>query len=226
MLTAGLVLYSRYERKSKETESRRDHIILDMSVHYRFSPFGLARILLGEKYKACERSQISEMIRDPNIIPDSLLAANVGFCLFNDNQEGMLTDAIRKCIGEEYELRLKQMARDAGLEFYDEGDLRRTGYDKTPDLKLAVPCLYKGRIIHWIESKALFGDLTSHQRYIRDQLTSYTNRFGAGLVIYWFGYLDRILSCPENGQNVFILDRFPNESELELLKFDNILTKV
>lgn len=32
---------------------------------------------------------------------------------------------VRYSIGEEYEVKLKKMARDAGLTFYDEGDLRR-----------------------------------------------------------------------------------------------------
>jgi CDAN1-interacting nuclease 1 len=214
----------RYEKKAKESQ-QRDRVILHMSINNKFSPLGLSRILLNEKYKSSDKSEISDMLRDPNLIPDSLMAANIGFCLYNDNQEGILTDAIRKCVGEEYELKLKQYARYAGLEFYDEGDLRRTGYDKTPDLKLAIPCLYKGKVIHWIESKALFGDLYVHQKYIRDQLTSYSNRFGAGLVIYWFGYLDQIINVPENGHNIFIADEFPNEFELELLKFDHLVAK-
>lgn len=47
---------------------------------------------------------------------------------------------IRYAVGEEYEVKLKQLARDAGLSFYDEGDLRRQGFDKTPDLLLAIQC--------------------------------------------------------------------------------------
>lgn len=117
---------------------------------------------------------------------------------------------------------MKKKAREAGLVFYDEGDLRRTGYDKTPDLKLALPCLYKGVPIHWIESKASFGDMDSHQKYIKDQLSSYGNRFGAGIIIYWFGFLESILRCcPAEDSNVFfVMDKFPQASELELLKVD------
>lgn len=160
------------------------------------------------------------MLRDPNLVPDSLLAANVGYCLYSDNHEGPLTDMIRRCIGEEYEIRLKKMAKDIGLVFYDENDLRRTGYDKTPDLKLAVPCMFRGKVIQWIESKASFGDMASHQKYVKDQLSSYVNRFGAGIVIYWFGYLDKIVDYHENGDNIIITETFPNKCEFELLKFD------
>lgn len=113
---------------------------------------------------------------------------------------------------------MKRKAKEVGLDFYDEGDLRRTGYDKTPDLKLALPCLYRGVSIQWIESKASFGDMESHKKYIRDQLSSYGNRFGAGIVIYWFGYVETVATCHENGSTIMVTDRFPAAEELELLK--------
>lgn len=112
---------------------------------------------------------------------------------------------------------LKREAKAAGLEFYDEGDLRRTGYDKTPDLLLALPCMFRDIPIQWIESKASFGDMDSHKKYIRDQLSSYANRFGSGIVIYWFGYLETIATCPENGSTIIVTDSFPR-GDIELLK--------
>lgn len=187
-----------------------------------FPPIAFCRIILNTVYDNFSKSEITEMLRNYNLIPDNFLALNVAQCMFNDHQEGALIDASRRCIGEEYEIRLKQMARSAGITFYDEGDLRREGYDKTPDLKLAVPCLYRGRIVHWIESKALFGDLDSHQKYLHDQLLSYGNRFGNGIVIYWLGYLDEINNCKENGDFLTILDRFPDQVDLEFIQFDDL----
>lgn len=119
---------------------------------------------------------IGEMIKGPHTIPDRLLAQNVLNCLYNDNVDGPIKDMVRRTIGEDYEERLKKLASDAGLEFHDEVYLRRYGYDKTPDLKLAVPCMYKGKVIYWIESKASFGDMESHKQHIKDQLSSYGNR--------------------------------------------------
>lgn len=116
---------------------------------------------------------------------------------------------------------LKKFAKDAGILYYDENDLRRTGFDKTPDLKLAVPCLFRGRIIHWIESKAVFADYKTHQKYIKEQLSSYSNRFGTGVVIYWHGYQDIVETCEDNNNLIIVMDSFPDVSEFELLKFND-----
>lgn len=116
------------------------------------------------------------MIRNPHTIPNLMFATNVLNCIYNDKSDGPITDLKRQAIGEDYEVRLKKLASDAGLEFHDEVHLRRYGYDKTPDLKLAVPCMYKGKVINWIESKASFGDMTAHRQYVNDQLASYGNR--------------------------------------------------
>jgi len=124
---------------------------------------------------------------------------------------------IRYSVGEEYEMKLKKVAREAGLTFYDEGDLRRDGFDKTPDLLLAIPCLYKNTVISWIESKASFGDTESHSKYLKDQLSCYENRFGSGICIYWFGMQEEILRMKSN--SLIILDNFPTE---ELSTFDKL----
>lgn len=124
---------------------------------------------------------------------------------------------VRYSIGEEYEVKLKKLARNAGLTFYDEGDLRRDGFDKTPDLLLAVPCLYRNTIVTWIESKASFGDNESHSKYLKDQLSCYENRFGSGIVIYWFGFQEEILNTK---QSLIVLDDFPSSDLLTTL--DNL----
>lgn len=192
-----------------------------MSIEQKCSPIGLCRILLIEQYKNYKKSEITEMLRNPHVIPCKYLALNVSNCLYNDCRDGAIPDIIKHCVGEEYEIRCKELATKLGLVYYDEGDLRRTGFDKTPDLKLAIPCLYKGKTINWIESKASFGDWESHLKYIRDQLASYVNRFGAGLVIYWFGYLDQIANCRQNGETIFVCDDFPAVEDLELIKICN-----
>lgn len=43
-------------------------------------------------------------------------------------------------------------------------------------------------------AKAFFGDTTTHTTDVLPQAESYVNRFGPGMVLYWFGHapLDRL----------------------------------
>uniref|UniRef100_A0A336M0L5 CDAN1-interacting nuclease 1 n=1 Tax=Culicoides sonorensis TaxID=179676 RepID=A0A336M0L5_CULSO len=214
---------SEYHQKVQNASKDSGKILVRMAIDMDFSPISLARIILATAYPEISKPEISEMIRNFDLVPDPMLALNVGHCVFNDNQEGAIADGARRCIGEEYEIRLKDYARKAGMVFYDEGDLRREGYDKTPDLKMAVPFLYKGKVVNWIESKALFGDHDAHKRYLNEQLISYVNRFGPGIVIYWFGYLDDIKYYKENDEHIIILHSFPKTEEMEFLSFPNDL---
>lgn len=57
-----------------------------------------------EKYSDLEKKEVSEMVKNPNLIPDLSLALNVLKCQMNDNLDGPVTDNIRRFIGEEYEV--------------------------------------------------------------------------------------------------------------------------
>lgn len=203
--------------EQKSLHSFNNHILVDLAVSECMSPVILGRLVLQEKYKNMQKSDIAELMKKPHLIEDEKLAGNVRQCTLSDNQEGPIVDIRRRCLGEEYEIMLKKMATDAKIAFFDENDLRRTGFDKTPDLKLVLPCLYKGCVVNWIESKALFGDIKTHKRYLYSQLSSYSNRFGPGIVIYWFGYHEEILHLKENSVGLIILADFPSLEHLEFL---------
>jgi len=72
---------------------------------------------------------------------------------------------------------------------------------------LDIPFAYNGHVINWIESKALFGDEDHHSNYLKEQLWSYWNRYGPGLVIYWFGFIDE-LDCNRD-KGILVCDHFP-----------------
>lgn len=59
---------------------------------------------------------------------------------------------------------------------------------------LQVPICIKGpegqwHMVHWIDSKASFGDDRTHTQQMEGQYATYVNRYGPGCVIYWFGYI-------------------------------------
>ncbi len=51
---------------------------------------------------------------------------------------------------------------------------------------------------YWIESKATFGDPYEIRRHIKKQLLPYSDLFGDGAVVYWFGHVDdQMYALPE-----------------------------
>jgi len=111
------------------------------------------------------------------------------------------------------ELKLFDKLTQLNLAFRTEHDLRHAGFHKTPDFYLSVPIqlVIDGceLVINWVESKASFGDLTTHDRYCQEQFRIYVQRYGPGLVIYWFGY---ILPIKHRDPGVLVLDHFPHYS--------------
>ncbi|XP_016975285.1 CDAN1-interacting nuclease 1 [Drosophila rhopaloa] len=193
-------------------------LLIRMACVEGLNPVALCRMLLHEKYKLRHRSHISRFLKHPHLIDDPRLAANVQQCMISDNQEGSITDLRRRIIGEEYELKLKTLAKEAGIHFYDEQDLRRMGYDKTPDIKMILPFLYRGSVINWIESKANFGDTKGHKFNIQQQLHSYCNRFGPGIIIYWFGYHEETPMMPDNNIGITVLADFPAKEDMVFMQ--------
>lgn len=57
---------------------------------------------------------------------------------------------------------LQQQLNDLGVPYESEETLRAQGMARTPDVLLHVPILVDGFPIHWIDSKAMFGDPHTH----------------------------------------------------------------
>ena len=178
-----------------------------------FPPTLIARIILEEVFKdnpnlKVTKAFISQCMKKPEEIPDKILSQEVGICIQNDQLCGPIIESMKHEIGLKYEKVLHDCLKQRDILYYHEDVLRKEGYDKTPDFKLVVPILVDNHVIHWIESKALFGDHESHSGYLENQFWSYTNRFGPGLVIYWFGFIDELDINLERG--VMLKDEFPS----------------
>ncbi|XP_046971159.1 CDAN1-interacting nuclease 1 [Vanessa cardui] len=205
-----------YEELMKD--KNKEDVILKLADSQGISPALFVRSLLQNV--CSDSAEVKKYLKDTTLIENSELAYQVFLGIMNDNQYGPYVDIIKQSIGLEYELRLENELRMMNISFSDENLLRLRGYDKTPDFKLDVPIAVDGFIVNWIESKALFGDEENHLGYMKDQLLCYWNRFGPGLVIYWFGYLETLDSTPEVN-NMFILrTKFPERTSITQYKID------
>eukprot|EP00211_Chloroparvula_japonica_P015651 CAMPEP_0119150506 /NCGR_PEP_ID=MMETSP1310-20130426/44910_1 /TAXON_ID=464262 /ORGANISM="Genus nov. species nov., Strain RCC2339" /LENGTH=216 /DNA_ID=CAMNT_0007142707 /DNA_START=185 /DNA_END=835 /DNA_ORIENTATION=+ len=186
--------------------------LYDIARDVDIAPTLLARIILecihldGE-----EELSVKELIRlqigEPESIPDARLSEEVAECVAIDENYSPLSDRIRHGVGEEYERFLCECLHNLGISFSDETELRALGYPKTPDVKLALPIIVDECMVFWIESKASFGDLYMQSKN-REQLMGYVNRFGPGLVVYWYGYVTPI----HQEKDIVILDHFPRSA--------------
>ncbi|KAK9751812.1 Protein of unknown function TPD sequence-motif [Popillia japonica] len=176
-------------------------IILRIALQADISPCLIAKLILQKYYENVEcdgeNININKYLRDTTLIENIDLAYEVFLCTLYDDQYSPAVETMKSSIGQQYEILLHKQMTDLGIAFRDEEYLRKFGYDKTPDFKLEVPIAIDGFIIHWIESKALFGDEDVHKDYMKHQYSSYWNRFGPGLVIYWFGYIETIVQSSE-----------------------------
>ncbi|XP_042221097.1 CDAN1-interacting nuclease 1-like [Homarus americanus] len=204
-------VYSSYLSSVKRGES--PGILVRKAKEMDYSPAMLAKLILEQYLTAnfpdmtVNKSRVNGFLRDTTQIQDRDLGYDVYLCLLEDDVYGPFVDSIKHSIGHEYEFFLRRKLEELNISYYDEDELRLRGYDKTPDVKLEIPIAVDGKVINWIESKASFGDEESHRNYLKDQFWSYWNRFGAGLVIYWFGYIDEVDEHGEKG--IMLRDSFP-----------------
>ncbi|XP_052435773.1 CDAN1-interacting nuclease 1 isoform X2 [Carassius gibelio] len=204
--------YQRYRSEAKTRPSAP--LLLELAHQVDLSPALLARLMVEcfleeRQASVASRHVLNNMLREPYLIPDLLLAKHVEQCTVNDCCYGPLVDCIKHAIGLEHEDLLRDKLRETNLSFLDENQLRAKGYDKTPDIILEVPIAVDGHIVHWIESKASFGDDHSHHTYLNEQFWSYCNRFGPGLVIYWYGFVSELDCQRERG--ILLRDGFPSD---------------
>lgn len=221
--------YKENEQSPSQDKQNRN-IILDMSNEIGIAPILMARLILdgfikqgtlelaeNESIKHKDKISISFLIRETHLLKNGRLAKEIMECSFLDDDYGPSIDLIKNLIGIEYEMKLETILMQKGIAFVKENELREKGFDKTPDFKLELPiCLSNGTIISWIDSKATFGDEQSHSEYYESQFKYYLNRFGSGLVIYWFGYLSDLekICFNLNKNSLAICDKFPTDYTL------------
>jgi hypothetical protein len=173
----------------------RGESLLEIAKSVSLPPTMLARVLLEGHLGVKRGRETGQLLRQPQLLEDERLQHEVAAAVEADPFCGPHVDTVRRIAGLEYEELLAQKLRALDVPFMTEDELRLRGDAKTPDALLPVPLLVRGRVVNWIDSKATFGDPSTHAEY-RTQFASYLHRFDAGLVIYWFGFDESIDTDP------------------------------
>ncbi len=154
-----------------------------------FPPVLLALMLSAEI--GLPRKTFWKYLRDPNTCKDKRLKKELEQVAQEDIIYSPSGSQVQTERGQWGEKRLQDWLDKRNLEYRTEIDLRGE-YTKTPDCLLAKPIQINGMKVHWIESKASFGDDIELRKNARRQLKPYTEMFGTGAVVYWFGFVEGI----------------------------------
>jgi hypothetical protein len=148
------------------------------------------------------RKQFWKYLRDPSTCPDKRLRKELKHIGETDMIYSPKGAEVQTERGKWGEALLEEWLDKRELKYRTEADLRAT-HKKTPDVLLDKPIKINGTKIHWIESKASFGDEIEIKKNVRRQLKPYTELFGNGAVVYWFGYVEGI----DPPEGITLLDR-------------------
>ena len=179
---------------------RKGATIFKLAKTINFPPVLLGLLLAPEI--DVTRKEYWKYLRDPNTCKDKRLKKELKQLAEMDiiySPKGSQVQTERGKWGEEL---LQKWLDGEGLKYRTEEDLRAT-HKKTPDVLLDKPITIDDMKIHWIESKASFGDEIEIKKNVRRQLKPYTEIFGNGAVVYWFGYVEGI----EPPEGIILLDK-------------------
>jgi len=180
-------------RKWKKGQS-----ITSMARELNFPPVLLAQLIFRQN--GIQRKTFWKYIKEP----DKCDNAQIKKEMKSINRADMIYSPAGMEMQEERgrwgEKRLQDWLEIHNLKYKTEVQLRGK-YPKTPDVLLDKPIELNGVVIYWIESKASFGDEIEIRKNVRRQLKPYTELFGNGAVVYWFGYVEGI--DPPDGITLF-----------------------
>ncbi|TLZ44580.1 MAG: hypothetical protein E6K19_04030 [Methanobacteriota archaeon] len=161
--------------------------LLEIANKFDF-PAILTALMVLEQRKI-SRKNFWKMINDLDSVKDRRLRRELEDVARADIVYSPEGSARQYARGRWGEAKLHTWLDGRGLEYETEKDLRAK-YDKTPDILVHKPIEMNGSRKYWIESKATFGDPYEVRRHIKKQLQPYSDMFGDGAVVYWFGYVD------------------------------------
>ena len=164
----------------------------DISSKLSFSPILIATMILKEK--GFNKKDIKDILNNPDSIKDERIKNEILKAIEVDIAYSPTSSKIQRENGKNGEEMLKTYLDKKEIQFLREDDLRKLGSGKTPDFLLKKPIKIRGRKVFWFESKASFCDYIEFKQDYNKQLKHYISLFGPGIVVYWKGYIDDIIT--------------------------------
>lgn len=159
---------------------------LQISKNIGFPPVLTALLILKED--GISRKLYRKYLNDPELVTDNRLKTELEEVIKNDIIYSPYGNEIQAERGRVGEKKIHEWLIKHKFEFQPEKELAEK-YEKTPDFLLKNPLNVRGIDIHWIESKATFGNKSELKKNIKNQLKPYRDIFGSGMVIYWFDFI-------------------------------------
>ena len=181
---------------------------LSLSRELKFPPILTSYLILLENN--ISRKKFWDLVKNPESIKDSRLRKEIIEVIKRDIVYSPDGNEMQYERGKRGEKRLCDWLDKQRLRYETEEELKGQ-HSKTPDALLAKPLITNGMRIRWIESKASFGDEIEIHRNTKRQLRAYTELFGQGMVVYWFGFIDGV----HPPKNVLVVDGSFFEKDLE-----------
>lgn len=160
---------------------------LDISKRLGFPPVLTALLILKED--GVSRKMFRKYLTNLDDIENKRLRKELKEVVANDIVYSPEGNAIQAERGQRGEDLIHKWLTDRNLKFQTEKELTDK-YEKTPDFLLDEPLNVRGTDVHWIESKATFGNKSEIKKNIKNQLLPYRDLYGHGMVIYWFGFIN------------------------------------
>ncbi|MCK4327271.1 MAG: TPD domain-containing protein [Candidatus Diapherotrites archaeon] len=171
-------------------EWRRGRSFDHLASKHRFSPVLMASIVLREH--GMTKKEVRNALADYNSVKDRRIRKELERAQECDLVYSTKGYEIQKQRGEEGEARIAKWLDDRAMVYKTEEDLKGSG--KTVDFLLDKPIDIdvdgEKKQVNWIESKGSFGDMKKLRRDYTVQLKPYTELWGPGIVVYWFGFLE------------------------------------
>jgi hypothetical protein len=153
-----------------------------------FSPVLTASLML--QHTGVSKRKFRSYLTDPDSIYDKRLKQELREAMAEELIYSPDGTRIQWERGKDVERIVKRWLDNRKVKYTTEHEAKQGAYTKTPDFKLESPFKAKGKWLNWVECKASFGDDVEYKRDYGKQLSHYVTLFGAGMVVYWYGYIE------------------------------------